>query len=223
MQRRRIKNFSISICNDFNGKFLNLLHPYQITLHFQSIYPLYYLHGFPLIVNINESNAQLNSTLNFCESNYEVCIRDLWFSFEGWPNITPGNNEIFIHNSYDNVYLARVEALPGYYKTRSAFLGAIATALIQGYAELQDNHKHKISSMVTFKDVFELKDGNYIFKPKIDVYLHSHMLYTMGLMPHINAVPIAIKPNDKINMNKIDISGITIKICVFMPILLTNQ
>src|SRR5277367_1175021 len=69
VQRRRIKNFSITICSDFNGNVLNLLQPYQITLHFKPAYPLYYLQGFPLIVHINESHAYLNSALNFSESN----------------------------------------------------------------------------------------------------------------------------------------------------------
>src|SRR5277367_4249000 len=216
VQRRRIKNFSISICSDFNGNVLNLLQPYHITLHFKPVYPLYYLQGFPLIVHINESHAHLNSALKFSESNYEVCIRDIWFSFEGWPNITSGNNEIYIRNSYDNVYLGKVEALPGYYKTRSAFLGAIATSLIQWYTKLHDNHKYKIRNMIIFKDVFELHGKNYIFKPKIDIYIHAHMLYTLGLIFHINAIPIAIKPNDVINMDKIDISRITIKnLCIY--------
>src|SRR5277367_6310198 len=216
VQRRRIKNFCITICSDFNGNVLNMLQPYQITLHFKPIYPLYYLHGFPLIVHINESQVQLNSTLNFSESAYEVCIRDIWFSYEGWPNITPGNNEIYIRNSYDDVYLGKVEALPGYYKTRSAFLGAIATSLIQWHTKQHDTRKHKISKMITFRDVFDLQNKNYIFKPKIDIYINAHMLYTLGLISHINAIPIAIKPNEVINMDKIDISRITIKnLCIY--------
>src|SRR5277367_3002017 len=70
--------------------------------------------------------------------------------------------------------------------------------------------------MDTFKDVFELQDKNYIFKPKIDIYIHAHMLYTLSLISHINAISIAIKPNDIINMGKIDISRITIKnLCIY--------
>ena len=70
--------------------------------------------------------------------------------------------------------------------------------------------------MDTFKDVFELQDKNYIFKPKIDIYINAHMLYTLGLISHINAIPIAIKPNDAINIDKIDISRITIKnLCIY--------
>src|SRR5208282_233981 len=48
VQRRRIKTFSITICSDFNGNVLNMLQPYQITLHFKPIYPLYYFSRFSI-------------------------------------------------------------------------------------------------------------------------------------------------------------------------------
>src|SRR5277367_6591602 len=145
VQQRKIRNIIISICDNYMGNVLDITKEFITILHFKRVLHYYFPETFPLIVSLknSESYVTLNSPLNFSEYDYEVCVRDVWVSLEGWPNIRQGSNMLELYNRITNqkTYLY---VRPGYYKTRYANLGAIAAPIIE-------STKYK-----TFKEVFEL-------------------------------------------------------------------
>ena len=69
---------------------LDITKEFIVTLHFKRVLHYYFPETFPLIVSLadsDESSVTLNSSLNFSEYDYEVCVSDVWVSLEGWPNI----------------------------------------------------------------------------------------------------------------------------------------
>src|SRR5277367_6268329 len=215
VQQRKIRNIIISICDNYMGNVLDITKEFIITLHFKRILHYYFPETFPLIVSLknSESHVTLNSPLNFSEYDYEVCVRDVWVSLEGWPNIRQGSNMLELYNRITNqkTYLY---VRPGYYKTRYANLGAIAAPIIE-------STKYK-----TFKEVFELSSDkeSYILKADIGIYFSPSMAFTLCLTSQLYSPLQLLKLNDKIYLNNFSLTHvIQLEIYQFMLILLMKQ
>src|SRR5277367_4443961 len=79
VQQRKIRNITISICDDYMGNVLNITKEFIITLHVKPVLHYYYPETVPLIVNSensefilenSEAHVTLNSPLNFSEYDY---------------------------------------------------------------------------------------------------------------------------------------------------------